>query len=66
MSDSRQHLRAAQVPISRTASLPPELEPIAALSDELARLEGWAGARGYEVIYTSEDGDRLSMTRRTN
>ena len=27
------------------------------------RLEGWAAARGYELIYAAESGNRLSMTR---
>ena len=59
----RQRARAAQVPLIFRPALPPDLEHIAALPDELARLEGWAGARGYELIYTTEDGHRLSMSR---
>ena len=59
----RRRARAAQVPLIFRPALPPELERIAALPDELARLEGWAGARGYELIYTTEDATRLSMTR---
>jgi len=69
----RRRARAAQVglifsspatpAIVLAPPLPPELEPIAALPDDLARLEGWAAARGYELIYASEDARRLSMTR---
>lgn len=63
MNNWRRRARAAQVPLVLTPALPPELEPIAALPDELARLEGWAGARGYELIYSTEDASRLSMAR---
>lgn len=59
----RRRARAAQVPLIFRPALPPELEPIAAMPDELARLEGWAAARGYQPIYTAESGNRLSMTR---
>ena len=57
----RRRARAAQVPLIFRPALPPELERIAALPDELARLEGWAAARGYELIYATEDASRLSM-----
>ena len=69
----RLRARAAQVALAfsspatpetvLTPPLPLELEPIAVLPDELARLEGWAGARAYELVYASEDASRLSMTR---
>jgi len=63
MSSWRRRARAAQVPLIFRPALPPELEHIAALPDELARLEGWAGARGYELIYTTEDLSRVSVAR---
>lgn len=59
----RRRARAAQVPLIFRPALPPDLEHIAALPDELARLEGWAGARGYDLIYAAEDASRLSMPR---
>ncbi len=71
----RRRVRAAQVALAFSSPatpaivlappLPPELEPIVALPDDLARLEGWAAARGYELIYSAEDASRLSMNRRT-
>lgn len=48
-----------------TPALPADLEAVASIPDELARLEAWGAARGYEVTYTTEAGDRLRMTRRT-
>lgn len=64
MTNWRRRARAAQVPLIFRPALPPELEHIAALPDELARLEGWAAARGYDLIYSTEDASRLSMNRR--
>ncbi len=45
--------------------LNPWLADIASLPDERARLEAWGEAKGLEVTYLSEAGDRLRMARTT-
>lgn len=57
--------RAGQASIHFAPPLPADLEAVAVIPDELARLEAWGAARRYEVTHTSEHGDRLCMTRRT-
>ena len=61
----RRRAPATQVPVTFAPLLPADLEAIASLPDELARLEGWAAVRGYELIYMAEDVTRVSMARRT-
>lgn len=60
---TRRRARAGRAPIHFAPPLPADLEAVAMMPDELARLEGWGTARGYEVTYTNEDGNRLSMAR---
>lgn len=60
---TRRRARAGQAPILFAPPLPADLEAVATMPDELARLEAWGETHGYEVSYTQEDGHRLSMAR---
>ncbi len=60
---TRRRARAGQALIHFAPPLPADLQAVAMMPDELARLEAWGEARGYEVTYTNEDGNRLSMAR---
>lgn len=60
---TRRRARTGQTPIHFAQPLPANLEAVAMMPDELARLEAWGEGHGYEVTYANEDGNRLSMAR---